>query len=209
MLAQTAIRGAGKPLVKTPRHERGAFAYRRVYTYADCLTWPENFRAEIVNGDVFIMPSPILDHQWIISILTGLIMLFCKKHPQWRVYPAPLDVRFYAKPDNSDTFVFQPDVVVVKTEAVRGKRCVEYVPEMLIEVLSPSNISYDKKVKFEHYESAGVKEYWIVDSENKTIEVNVLEDGEYATAVYNAGETIPATVLDGLTINLDDVFTQE
>jgi Uma2 family endonuclease len=197
---------AEKPHVKKPRRYSPVFAFRRIYTYADCLEWPKDFRAEIINGDIFTMPTPTPKHQQIIFNLCILLGAYLKEHPEWRIYPAPLSVRFFAQADNGARTVFEPDIIVVTKDAALGKNSVDHTPEMLVEVLSPSNADYDKKIKFEQYESAGVKEYWIVDGENRTIEVNVLDEGEYTQTVYSDGGTVPVTTLPGCKIPLNEVF---
>lgn len=81
-------------------------------------------------------------------------------------------------------------------------------PDLVIEVTSPSTMQMDLKIKFRRYEVAGVKEYWIVHPEGKTIVVYTLgSDGKYGRPnVYTADDQLPVNVLPGLIINLIDIF---
>jgi Uma2 family endonuclease len=88
-----------------------------------------------------------------------------------------------------------------------GKRC-NGPPDMIIEILSPSNSSYDKLVKFNAYLQAGVREYWIVDPVDRIVSVHLLRNNSYATSVYGENDTVPVDVLDGCVISLAEMFEQ-
>lgn len=122
------------------------------------------------------------------------------------MFIAPFDVRLNA--DNTDDTVVQPDVFVVCDKSkLDGKSC-KGVPDMIIEVLSPSSLGRDKVLKFNKYQKAGVLEYWIVDPEGRNVTVHVLKNGEYMSKAYGDEETAPVNVLDGCQINLREVFAE-
>lgn len=80
-------------------------------------------------------------------------------------------------------------------------------PDMVAEVLSPSTQRHDRLVKYNLYQRAGVREYWIVDPENKTVQVSILEDGRYRLAeVYTAQDIAKVNVLDGCFVELSKLF---
>jgi len=79
---------------------------------------------------------------------------------------------------------------------------------MAIEVLSPSNKRHDTLLKFNKYMQTGVREYWIVDPIAKTVRVCLLSDGKYEMKDYSAAEAIPVHVLNGLLIDMHEVFTE-
>jgi Uma2 family endonuclease len=119
------------------------------------------------------------------------------------VFPAPLGVRLSQHEDT----VFEPDIVVVcDATKLNGKIC-DGVPDMVVEVISPSPIRYDRLFKFNHYLRAGVREYWIVDGETNSVQVNTLENGKYVAAMYSDTDAAPVGVLEGCVITLGDVFT--
>ena len=88
-----------------------------------------------------------------------------------------------------------------------GKACVG-APDMAIEILSPATSRQDKVVKLNLYQKAGVREYWIVDTEDKAVQVCILKDGEYIVKAYTDADTAPVNILDGCSINLADVFAE-
>ena len=81
-------------------------------------------------------------------------------------------------------------------------------PDMAIEILSPSSARMDKLIKFQKYLKYGVREYWIVDPDSKTVQAHVLDNGNYITNVYADTDEAPIRILDGCVINLQDVFSE-
>ena len=79
-------------------------------------------------------------------------------------------------------------------------------PDLAVEVLSPSSVSHDMIKKYNLYMQSGVREYWIVDPEHKTVVVNILEDGGYKGRAYENKEVVPVSVLEGCEVNLAEVF---
>jgi Uma2 family endonuclease len=112
-------------------------------------------------------------------------------------------VRFRPQPGGRDMTVLEPDVVVVKNTSIVRENGIAGVPDMLAEILSPSTAQYDRTIKYELYERAGVKEYWIVDTDKKIAEVFILHDGLYTEKkTYREHETAALTVLPDCKIDL-------
>ncbi|GHV55123.1 hypothetical protein AGMMS49579_17170 [Spirochaetia bacterium] len=176
------------------------------YTYADMLEWDESLRAEIIDGEVYMMAPPARFHQEISSELHGQLWTFLKGKP-CKVYPAPFGVRLFPNDDLSDDTVVEPDIVVVCDHSKLDDRGCNGAPDLVIEILSPSNTQRDRIVKFRKYLAAGVREYWVVDPGQKTAEVHILNNGQYVTTVYDAADEVPVTVLPGCSIKLGDVFS--
>jgi Uma2 family endonuclease len=186
------------------------------YTYSDYASWNDDTRYELIDGMPYLMsPAPSEAHQTIAAELTYQLVSFLKGKP-CKVLPAPFDVRLNA--DDGDDTVVQPDLLVVcdsietNTEngspgssKLDGKVCTG-APDMVIEILSPSTARMDKFIKFRLYQKAGVREYWIVDPDTKTVQVCFLKNGEYVINAYDDTETVPVQVLKGCAINLTDVF---
>jgi Uma2 family endonuclease len=105
--------------------------------------------------------------------------------------------------------VFEPDVFVVCDRSkLDGKTC-NGAPDLIVEVLSPSNASYDRIVKFNKYQAAGVREYWIVEPDMNMAFVSVLDGGFYHSAYHDDAAPVPVTVLPGCEIDLKLVFAEE
>ncbi|GHV74862.1 hypothetical protein AGMMS49940_21640 [Spirochaetia bacterium] len=181
--------------------------YRSDYTYADVLEWDEDFRAEIIEGELYMMSPPVRKHQGLLRELFVPIANFLKGKP-CKVYPAPFGVRLHPRKDLRDKTVLEPDISVICDVSKLDDRGCNGAPDMIIEILSPSTGTKDKVRKYNLYLDAGVREYWIVDPKTETVQVYVLENGRYVAASYGDADTIAVTVLPGCTINLKEVFAE-
>jgi Uma2 family endonuclease len=143
------------------------------YTFADCLTWGENERIEIINGEAIMMAPPSRIHQEILTELTRQLANFLEGK-RCKVYPAPFGVRLFEKdgnaPEDVDTLV-EPDITVVCDRDKLDKHGCKGAPDLVIEILSPPSLRHDRLIKLGLYQRAGVREYWIVDPENKSVQV--------------------------------------
>ena len=154
------------------------------YTYADYLLWRFKEQVELLRGKLFKMsPAPREIHQRVSMYLSGELYNFFKDKT-CRFYSAPFDVRIPAKgakgmTDNQIYTIVQPDLCVVcDLEKIDRRGCVG-APDLVVEILSPSNSRKDLKDKYEIYQEAGVPEYWIVDADDKAIYRYVLEGDTY------------------------------
>jgi Uma2 family endonuclease len=175
------------------------------YTYADVLQWDEDFRAELVDGAVYLMAPPLRKHQGAVAQLFFQIQRFLLGKP-CKAYPAPFAVRLFPRRDNSDDTVLEPDLVVVCDPAKLDDRGCNGPPDFVAEVLSPAAARYDRILKFRKYQEAGVREYWIVDPDMKTVQACVLENGRYVVAMYEETDTAPVAALPGCEIGLRLIF---
>lgn len=141
------------------------------YTFADVLTWSENERIEIINGEAVMMVPPSRIHQKISGEIFRQFANYLEGK-KCEVYPAPLGVRLFEKdgdvPDDVDTVV-EPDISVICDKNKLDKHGCKGAPDMVIEVLSPSTLRHDRFVKLALYQQAGVREYWIVEPETRTV----------------------------------------
>jgi len=177
------------------------------YTYADYASWDDDNRYELIDGEVFMMSAPSVEHQGISGELFRQIAnyLVGKK---CRVFAAPFDVCLSGKGDEDDTVV-QPDILVICDKTKLDKQKCNGAPDMIIEVLSPSSTKHDKLIKFNKYKQAGVREYWIADPVDKSVVVHILENGRYFIGAYEGEGSIPVHVLEGCEIDLSGVFTDD
>ena len=175
------------------------------YTYADYCTWGDEERWELIDGVAYAMsPSPSWKHQEISANLHFQLYSFLKDKP-CKVFAAPFDVRLNA--DSDDDTVVQPDIVVIcDTAKLDDKGCIG-APDMVIEILSPSTALRDRVLKLRWYLRAGVREYWIVDPDSKTVSVHLLKNGEYYIRAYDGDDDGAAVhVLEGCVIDIGDIF---
>jgi Uma2 family endonuclease len=172
-------------------------------TYADyCLT-PDDERYELLDGELLMAPAPIESHQIAVMELGTLLHTFVKARGLGQVFSAPYDVVL------SETDVVQPDLLFVSNERahIRTPANVRGAPDLVVEILSPSTASRDWRDKLDLYAEYGVKEYWLVDPDARTVTVLLLEAGAFAeVARYGAGQTLTSPTLAGFTTNLDDIL---
>jgi len=182
------------------------------YSYADYLTWEDDKRWELIDGQAFCMsPAPMRQHQHISKLLGRQIDAYLSDKT-CEMYYAPFDVRFVATSDEvADDYidtVVQPDIVVVCDPKKLDDRGCKGAPDLIIEILSPSTSRMDMTVKFDLYQRFGVKEYWIVHPNDQTVLVfKRLESGLYGVPDrYSAEESIDVPLLGDLQIDLTKVF---
>jgi Uma2 family endonuclease len=175
------------------------------YTYKDYLETDEDFRAEIFDGHLYVMTPPARYHQGILTNLLVKIRNFLDGKP-YRVYPAPFGVRLFPKDDLSDDTYVEPDITVICDPSKLEDRGCKGPPDMIVEILSPSNRRNDLLIKFRKYLQAGVREYWIVDPEEKTVHICILDQDQYRVSVYGETQTAAVSILPGLNIDLNLVF---
>ena len=177
------------------------------YTYEDYYSWDDGERWELIDGVPYAMsPAPSRKHQGLLGKLHVQFYDFLRGKP-CEVYLAPFDVRLNA--DTYDDTVVQPDLIVVcDTSKLDDRGCVG-APDLAIEILSPSTSAHDRVRKFKKYLQHGVREYWIVDPDSKTLSVNVLSEGKYVAAAYSDEDAVPVHVLEGCTIDLSEVFREK
>ena len=133
------------------------------------------------------------------------------KGKKCEVYSAPFAVRLFEekddRPENVDTLV-EPDISVICDPSKLDDIGCKGAPDFIIEILSPSTNRHDKLTKFNLYQRAGVREYWIVDPVSKSVQVFVLEDGRYSAKDFgSAEEKVRVNVLEDCEINLSQVFS--
>jgi Uma2 family endonuclease len=180
------------------------------YTYGDYLSWPEEERWEIIDGVPHMMAPPSRIHQEILTELLTQFSNYLREKP-CKVYPAPFGVRLPIGNEKSDqeiTTVVEPDIVVVCDPSKLDDQGCKGAPDLIIEIISPSSVKNDMLKKFNRYEKAGVKEYWIVEPSGKIVTVFMLgENGRYGRPeIYAEDDEIQVNVFTDLKIGLKAVF---
>ncbi len=179
------------------------------YTYADYIKWPEGERWEIIEGVAYMQAAPSWQHRSISGELYRQISNYLVNKP-CRVFAAPFDLCLaeYNETDDEIDKVVQPDVVIVCDESKLRKTGYFGVPELIIETTSPATSRRDRVSKFNMYEKAGVKEYWIVEPEGKFVNVfTVQENKRYGRPeTYTDENKLQVTSFPDLIIDLSTVF---
>ncbi len=172
-------------------------------TYRDYDELPEGAPYQLISGDLVMNPSPNFFHQRIVMRLSNSLFMFVEQHKLGEVVPSPVDV--YLK----DTEVYQPDVVFISKErlGIINEGRIKGAPDLIIEILSPSTGYYDLTHKRNVYESSGVKEYWIADPDEETIEVLENVNGEFIRIVRQKQTGIVTSkLLMGFSVKVEDIF---
>ncbi len=153
----------------------------KVYSYADYLRWQFKERVELFKGKVLQMsPAPSRSHQKV-SFNLSLALGNGLKNKPCEVYHAPFDVRL-ARKSHKDEEIFtvvQPDLCVVCDPNKLDERGCLGAPDLVVEILSPGNSKKEMSNKYDLYEEASVKEYWIVHPLDEMVWIYVLEAGKY------------------------------
>ena len=180
------------------------------WTYKDYKDWElkPGERVELIYGIVYAMSTPNTQHQCISMILTAKLYNFLEGKT-YKSLPAPYDVRLFYKEDESDTTVVQPDLIVVCDPQKLGQEGCRGAPDLVIEILSPSNTITEMIRKKNLYMKAGVLEFWIIDPEEKQIEINILKEGHYSVHFLNMGETLKSFMFPDFELPLDTLFAND
>ncbi len=199
-MAQTVeeIQAAGKIL-----EILDLFPRQGEWTEADYYRLPETNRIiELSEGRLIITPAPTTQHQIIISKLLLLIGNHVLSKNLGTIVASPIDVRLWPGT------IRQPDIVFMSDEHKdRIHRRYMDAPDLVVEILSESTEDEDRIKKFCEYAKAGIPEYWIVDTEKYTIEVYILESGEYRLlGKWGVGEIAYSKVLADFKVSVDSVF---
>lgn len=181
------------------------------YTLADCLAWSEDDRAEIIDGEVYLMAPPSRRHQSTSGELYRQLANYLEGK-DCKVYAAPFGVRLFERKGDApylvDTVV-EPDIVVVCDPDKLDDIGCRGAPDLIMEILSPSSLRHDRLTKFNLYRRAGVREYWIVDPASQTVQSFVLEGNHYVAKDFGApGDQLRVNVLEDCTIDLTPVFAE-
>lgn len=163
------------------------------YTLADYYALPEDTRAELIDGELFFMEAPGLEHQLWVSELSYLFGTFIReKKGKCLVLFAPLDVQL----DCDDRTMVQPDILISCRREQRNKRGIYGAPDMAVEITSPSTRKRDFTKKMQKYLEAGVREYWIVDLQKRLVITYFFED-DIIPHVHTFQESIPVSIYGG------------
>jgi len=165
---------------------------------------PEGTRAELIDTELFMAPAPPAFHTRVQNRFQSALIKYLERNEVLGEVLSPIvDVHL------GDEIIVQPDALwisesrkgILRYDAIYG------APDLILEVISPSNAKHDLVVKRGLYEQFGVKEYWMIDPETKTVEVLTLtEAGLYQTHQRANTGSVESKLLPGLIIHLEALF---
>ena len=160
----------------------------------DYLALPEGTRIELIDGKFYEMAAPTTPHQDIAGGIYVAFYIHIKSNKgACKTYISPIDVQL----DRDDKTMVQPDVVIVCNKDNITRSRIIGAPDLVVEVLSPSNFIMDIVIKLHKYNKAGVREYWIVVPEEKKTIVYRLENSIEDVKIYDFDEEVPVGIWDG------------
>ena len=181
-----------------------ALSNRIRFKAADIWDTPDDGkRYEVIDGQLYVSPPPVLEHQGASGALYEYIAPFIRRRRLGKLYSAPVGVVLDV--ENG----VQPDLVYVSRERshILGRRGIEGAPNLVVEILSPSTRARDRGIKLRRYAAAGVPHYWIVDPRTRALEARRLtEQGYELTGTYGPGSTFRPELFPGLEIPIDDLW---
>lgn len=173
------------------------------YTIEDIYSLPEGQRAELIDGQIYDMAPPNTRHQILVSKLNQKIANYIdSKGGDCKVIPAPFAVFL----NMDDRNYVEPDISVICDQDKLDDRGCNGAPDWIIEVTSPSDPQRDYGIKLFKYRTAGVREYWIVNPQKKTVMVFDFEK-EHRSNQYNFEDDIPGCLYEDLIINISTLLS--
>lgn len=174
------------------------------WTVEDYLLLEEtDTRCELINGELIMSPAPNPYHQQVLSNLNDFIKKAARQ-VGGKAYFSPIDLYISKKS------VLQPDLIFLSKENLSfvTARGIEGPPDIVVEVISPSNIFTDRNIKKKVYLAFGVKEYWIVDPGNKTLEIYLPHQGNPDVPFFYLAEDgkVTSTILPEINFDLAEIF---
>jgi Uma2 family endonuclease len=184
------------------------------FNYGHYRTWPDDERWELIDGVAWAMAVPGVQHQIMAGRLTAWFFNWFSGKP-CQPMPAPFDVLLADANEEDDEVptVVQPDLSVFCDQAKLREPNARGAPDLVLEILSPSTARKDLNEKLRLYERHGVREYWVVDGGNRSVQVfrprpessrPVFDDGEL---LVNRG-VMKSRIFPGLDVDLEALFLE-
>ena len=177
-------------------------------TYADYLSLPEmKARYSIIDGELVMDGAPTPDHQTVLQELFVKLDSLMRTLQLGRVFLAPLDVVIRRDPLGTR----QPDLMFISNARryIIGRQVIESGPDLVVEILFPSNIRRELTAKLQDYQSIAVREAWVISPQGHTVEVLQLSPENIArSGLYGLGDTIVSQVLPDLHLTVAEIFPE-
>ena len=182
-----------------------ALAQEKLYTIEDIYALPDGERAELIDGQIYMMAPPRRIHQELVSQFTKIIGQHIDTHNGiCKVYPAPFAVFL----NSDDRNYVEPDLAVICDQNKLDEYGCNGAPDWIIEIVSPSSQWMDYGIKLFKYRTAGVREYWIVNPITHIINVFDFEQNERSMQ-YRFDDEIPVCIYENFNICIAGLLSQE
>lgn len=173
----------------------------KMYTIEDIFALPDGERAELIDGEMFMMATPTWTHQGTVMWLSNVIYNYIRENGgKCKVCPSPFGI--FLKNDNRN--YVEPDISVICNRDKLDEKGVSGAPDWVVEIVSPSSREMDYRRKLVAYKEADVREYWIIDPAKEEVVVYHFEEKEDAVT-YCYADTIPSQTLKGLSVPFLDL----
>jgi len=182
------------------------------WTYSDYvnLTSPDSFGFEVIRGELFVAAAPKPKHQWVAGELEWVFRSYIKKNKIGQVFSSPVDVLLGI--DTESESIVQPDLLFIFNERldIVTDTNINGAPDLMVEVLSTSSVRRDRVDKMKLYVEFGVRNYWIIDAEQKVLEAFDLT-GEVPTveATLAEADVFKPSLFPNLVIPLENLWYPE
>ncbi len=175
---------------------RGKLGYREYRCFPD-----DGRRHEIIDGEHIVNPAPNTYHQTLSRKIQFQLYTQIELKELGQIFDAPTDLQL------SETDIVQPDLILVlnRKRTIITPTKIKGMPDMVVEILSPSSTENDRVLKKELYRKSAIPEYWIVDPEDHVVEQFILEAGTYISTGCHA-ETIVPRVIEDVRVKLSEVW---
>lgn len=174
------------------------------FTYDDYAQLPsDGKRYEVINGEVIVTPAPTTIHQRISRKLEYRLEEHVTKYDLGEIFDAPCDVIL------SEYDIVQPDLFFISNErsSIITEKNIQGAPDLVIEIISPESRERDRTNKNLLYAQHGVREYWLVDTERKPVEVWSLSGNAFnLVGIFEQQDRLTSKVLPKLEISLSEIF---
>ena len=174
---------------------------KQVFTIDDIYDLPDGTRAELIDGQMYMMAPPNTTHQRILHFLDRSIgNHIAKNSGTCEIFPAPFAVFL----DADDKTYVEPDISVICDKNKINNRGCSGAPDWIIEIVSPSSKRMDYYTKLDLYRSAGVREYWVVDPQRKTILVYDMEHDD-GPVLHSFADKLKVNIYDDLHLDFSEL----
>lgn len=176
-------------------------------SFEEFLHWlDEGTRAEWVDGEILVMSPSNWQHQDLIAWLTGILRYFIDGRGLGRVVAAPFQIKLPGPRGSSR----EPDILYIATDnpGTLHRTLFEGAPDLAIEIVSPESVNRDHVEKFNEYEHAGVREYWVIDPQERRADFFTLSGAGHFVPIPVQGGAVESALLPGLHLNVQWLFAE-
>jgi Uma2 family endonuclease len=174
------------------------------FTYDDYLALPDDGkRYEVIEGDLSVTPAPSPRHQEILLNLSSALRAFVEQSSLGKVYVSPVDVAL------SLIDIVQPDILFIAKERLHivAKRNIVGIPNLIVEILSPTSAAQDRVEKLALYQRYALPEYWIVDPEKESVETYLYHGNQFErTDTMKVGNELRSRQIAGFRLEIVEIF---